>query len=184
MTSHSPASTALDPRDQRIAELEARVAELQQKLADLQAQLAEVERAGKRQATPFARKKHKEHRKRPGRKAGQGQFAWRVRPIPEQVTATKEAPLRGCPECGGRLRARYLARQAPAHAEVPMGRSAGRVPATAGMAARPVLSRTGGRVASRVGYRPRSRRRIPGANVSARRRTTHLPSGSPRPTRR
>jgi len=106
MTSHSPASTALDPRDQRIAELEARVAELQQKLADLQAQLAEVERAGKRQATPFARKKHKEHRKRPGRKAGQGQFAWRVRPIPEQVTATKEAPLRGCPECGGRLRAR------------------------------------------------------------------------------
>jgi hypothetical protein len=95
-----------DPRGQRIAELEARVAELLQKLAELQAQLAELERAGKRPAAPFARKTHPEHRKRPGRKAGQGKFAWRVPPPPEQVTATKEAPLPACPECGGRLQAR------------------------------------------------------------------------------
>ncbi len=105
MTSRALIPSAPDPRDQRIAELEARVAELLQKLAELQAQVAELERAGKRQVTPFARKKHKEHRKRPGRKAGQGKFAWRVRPTPEQVTATKEAPLPGCPDCGGRLRA-------------------------------------------------------------------------------
>ncbi len=58
------------------------MAELLQKLAELQAQLAELERAGKRPAAPFARKTHPEHRKRPGRKAGQGKFAWRVPPPP------------------------------------------------------------------------------------------------------
>jgi transposase len=106
-------ATALDLRDQRIAELEAqvrqgeaRLAELQQKLADLQARLAELERASKRQATPFARQKHKAQRQRPGRKAGQGKFAWRMPPPLEQVTATTEARLPGCPECGGRLQAR------------------------------------------------------------------------------
>jgi len=51
MTSHSPTLPAPDPRDRRIAELEARVAEQLQKLAEL-------ERAGKRQAARFARKKH------------------------------------------------------------------------------------------------------------------------------
>ncbi len=103
----------VDPRDQRIADLEAqlrqalaRIAELQQQATDLQARLTEAERAGKRQATPFARKEHKAKRKRPGRKAGQGRFEYRARPTPDQVTATKEAPLPGCPDCGSQLRAR------------------------------------------------------------------------------
>jgi len=99
-------SASPDPRDQRIAELEARVAELLQQLAELQVQVAELERAGKRQAVPFARKEHKPHRKRPGRKAGQGKFAWRVPPTSAQVTATKEMRLPACPACGGRLKAR------------------------------------------------------------------------------
>jgi len=114
MTNLNPRTAhALDPRDQRITELEAQVrqrdaqvAELQQKLADLQERLAELERASKRQAAPFARKKHKEHRKRPGRKAGQGKFASRVRPTPEQVTETKAVVLKRCPDCGGRLQDR------------------------------------------------------------------------------
>jgi hypothetical protein len=103
----------VDPRDQRIADLEAqlrqalaRIAELQQQVLDLQARLAEAERAGKRQATPFARREHKAQRKRPGRKAGQGRFEYRARPTPAEVTATKVAPLPSCPDCGGRLRAR------------------------------------------------------------------------------
>jgi DNA repair exonuclease SbcCD ATPase subunit len=105
--------TSLDPRDQRLADLEAqlrqalaRIAELQQQVVDLQARLTEAERAGKRQATPFARAEHKAKRKRPGRKAGQGKFEYRARPTPDQVTATKVAPLPSCPDCSGRLRAR------------------------------------------------------------------------------
>lgn len=103
-------TTQLRERDQRIAELEtqlrqreAQVAQLEQQLVGLQERLAELERAGKRQATPFARTKHVAQRKRPGRKAGQGRFASRARPRPEQVTATKEVPLSGCPNCGGPL---------------------------------------------------------------------------------
>ena len=104
---------ANDPRLQRLAELEGqlrqalgRIAELQQQVVDLQARLAEAERAGKRQAAPFARRKHKAERKRPGRKAGQGRFEYRARPRPEQVTATKEEPLPACLKCGGELQDR------------------------------------------------------------------------------
>jgi transposase len=122
-----------DPRDERIAELEAqlahaqtvigelekqnaqlqeRMAELVEQAAQLQQQVAELERAGKRQATPFApacaghadrRKKRKANPKKPGRKAGQGSFKHRAKPTPEEVDETKEAPLDSCPECGGEL---------------------------------------------------------------------------------
>lgn len=105
--------TARDPRDQRIAALEAelrqalaRIDELQRQATDLQTRLAEAERAGKRQATPFARQKHKAEHKRAGRKAGKGRFAYRTRPTPAQVTATKEETLPACPQCGGELRNR------------------------------------------------------------------------------
>src|SRR3990167_3815890 len=103
----------IDPRDQRIADLEAqlrqalaRADELQRQVVDLQARRGGAGRPGKRQATPFAREKHKTERKRPGRKAGKGRFAYRTKPTPEQVTATKEAPLPACPDCGGELRQR------------------------------------------------------------------------------
>lgn len=99
-----------DPRDVRLAELEgqlrqrdALIEQLQQRLAELEQRLAELERAAKRQATPFARQRRAENPKRPGRKAGQGQFTSRPRPTPEQVTETKEQPLDACPGCGGPL---------------------------------------------------------------------------------
>jgi transposase len=99
---------AADPGDVRLAELEAQlrerdalVAQLQQRLAELEQRLAELERAAQRQATPFARKRRKENPKRPGRKAGQGQFTSRPRPSPAQVAQTKEQPLEACPNCGG-----------------------------------------------------------------------------------
>ena len=50
---------------------------LQKLLERLQAEVEELQRAGKRQAAPFARRKLVEHPKRPGRKVGQGKFARR-----------------------------------------------------------------------------------------------------------
>ena len=104
-------------KDQRIAELELELvrerASLQrlqintlrlQKLVErLQAEKEELQRAGKRQAAPFARRKRVEHPKKSGRKAGQGQFRRREKPVSKQVNATKMAKLHGCPQCGSRL---------------------------------------------------------------------------------
>jgi hypothetical protein len=99
-----------DPRDRRIAELEALLAQrdrqlaaLQQQVRDLQAQVAEAARTAKRQAAPFARRERKPNPQKPGRKKGQGRFARRALPGPEQVQVTKEAPLPACPGCGGDL---------------------------------------------------------------------------------
>lgn len=101
-----------DPKDQRIAELEAQLAQaqaviqkMQKQLERLQAEVDALRRAGKRQATPFARRKWVAMPKKPGRKAGQGKFARREKPTPEQVNETKVAQLHDCPDCGGGLSA-------------------------------------------------------------------------------
>jgi transposase len=105
-------------KDQRIAELELELVRerannqrlqinnmrLQKLLERLQAEVEELQRAGKRQAAPFARRKLVEHPKKPGRKAGQGKFARRGEPAPKQVNETKVAELHGCPQCGSKLR--------------------------------------------------------------------------------
>jgi predicted nucleic acid-binding Zn-ribbon protein len=69
----------------------------------LQAEVEELKRAGKRQATPFARRKLVAKPKRPGRKVGQGKFIRRAMPTIKQIQETKTARLQGCPECGGKL---------------------------------------------------------------------------------
>ena len=111
-------NTQLDSKDQRIAELDQQLSQalavnqkqqkqierLQQTCNQLQARVDELERTGKRQATPFARRHWVEHAKRPGRKAGQGKFAYRDLPAIQKINETKVAKLQGCPECGGRLR--------------------------------------------------------------------------------
>ena len=86
-------ATQTDPRDQRIADLEAQlrerdavIANLQGQIRQLQEQLAGAKRVGKRQATPFAREKRVTRPKRPGRKKGKGRFASRRRPAAEEVT--------------------------------------------------------------------------------------------------
>lgn len=103
-------TTQADPHDQRIAELEARlhardavIAELQEQVRQLQEHLDGAKRAGKRQATPFAREKRVAEPKRPGRKKGKGRFASRPRPTPEDVTETKLESLTRCPECSGEV---------------------------------------------------------------------------------
>lgn len=102
--------TLPDPKDQRIAELETQLVQvlrlnqkLQKQLERLQAEVDELRRGGKRQATPFARRKLVEEPKKPGRKAGQGKFVRREKPAAEQVKETKVAALHGCPKCGGQL---------------------------------------------------------------------------------
>jgi len=100
----------MDPRDKRIAELEAQlrardavIAELQEQMRQLQERLDGAKRAGKRQATPFAREKRVAQPKRPGRKKGKGRFASRPQPAPKEVTETKSEPLACCPECNSEV---------------------------------------------------------------------------------
>ena len=77
---------------------------LQQMNQELRERVEELERAGKRQATPFARRHWVENPRRPGRKRGQGKFVHRELPQVYQIHETKEAKLEGCPQCGGQLR--------------------------------------------------------------------------------
>lgn len=118
MSHKRPKNPQPSTKDQRIVELELELVRerannqrlqrdnlrLQKLVERLQTDVEELKRAGKRQATPFARRKLVEHPKRPGRKAGQGRFSRRERPTRRQVDQTKKAKLHGCPECGGRLR--------------------------------------------------------------------------------
>jgi transposase len=112
MTDRVPAVGNIPPdvKDRRIAELESQLAQaqatiqaLREQVQRLVAELEAVKRAGKRQATPFARHKRATQPKRPGRKAGQGRFAYRSRPEPEQIAETQDAALPACPECGSSL---------------------------------------------------------------------------------
>ena len=87
----------------QLGERDARIEVLQQRVCQVEEQLVEAQRVGKRQATPFARKKRVAHPKRPGRRAGQGKFSRRPKPALGEVNRTLEAPLPCCPECGGGL---------------------------------------------------------------------------------
>jgi len=106
-------TTQPDWKDQRIAELEEQLSQalatiqklqkLEQEVERLRARVEELERVGKRQATPFARRQWVERPRRPGRKAGKGKFAHRELPKVHQIRETKVAKLHGCPDCGGKL---------------------------------------------------------------------------------
>jgi hypothetical protein len=96
--------SAEDPRDARLAALDAHIARLE-------AQLAAVQQAGKRQATPDARRERKANPHKPGRKKGQGHFAPRDRPRPDQITETKTALLPACPHCAGPIQERATQEQ-------------------------------------------------------------------------
>jgi len=68
-----------------------------------QAELEELRRAGKRQASPYRRRKRKKDPKRPGRKKGQGRFDFRKPPKPDEITDEEESdPPTLCPCCGSR----------------------------------------------------------------------------------
>jgi len=84
----------------RITELERQLAEAQAMIRELKGQIEALQRAGKRQATPFARRERVENPKKPGRKQGKGVFKSREKPTVEEVNTTKKAKLSGCPSCG------------------------------------------------------------------------------------
>jgi len=83
----------------RIAELEHQLAEAHAVILKLTAQIEELQRAGKRQAVPFARRERVENPKKPGRKRHKGVFKKREKPTVEEVDVTKRAELSGCSQC-------------------------------------------------------------------------------------
>jgi transposase len=74
--------------------------ELQVQIRDLVRKLNEALRATKRQATPFARGKRKQHRRKPGRKPGHPGAS---QSTPDHVDEEIFEPLKSCPCCGGRV---------------------------------------------------------------------------------
>lgn len=66
----------------------------------LKAELEAAQRAAKRQAAPFARRRRKKHPKRPGRPKG---HAAAHRPVPDHVDEEVAVPLTCCPCCGGQV---------------------------------------------------------------------------------
>lgn len=90
---------------QQVARLEQQVADQGEKLAAALAEIERLRRSGKRQATPFSKGTRKEHRKKPGRKPGQGNFTRRQAPPPESYTREVPVPVTAtaCPDCGGAL---------------------------------------------------------------------------------
>jgi len=86
--------------------LRQRVAELAATIAALRAENERLKRRQHRQAAPFSKETPVVNPKRPGRKPGQGRFAYRPAPPPEAVTEPPIAvpvmePV--CPHCGGAL---------------------------------------------------------------------------------
>lgn len=88
----SPAACAgCRRRDQRIAELEAEVERLR-------GSANEAERAGKRQAHPFAREKTNAQPKKPGRRTGH-KADLRPVPTPDQIDRVVDVRIDKCPVC-------------------------------------------------------------------------------------
>src|SRR5207248_6743818 len=91
---------------QRIEALERQNAELQRQNTELRAELDGLKRQQHRQAAPFSTDTRVAQPKRPGRKPGQGRFAYRTAPM---VKAPSQPPIpvpvseAACPQCGGAL---------------------------------------------------------------------------------
>jgi len=83
----------------RIAELEHQLAEARATILKLTEQVEELQRAGKRQAVPFARRERVENPKKSGRKRHKGVFKNREKPAEKEVSTTKKAELSDCPGC-------------------------------------------------------------------------------------
>jgi hypothetical protein len=82
----------------RCVRLQRRCDYLQGQVDELKAKLEEEQRAARRQAAPFARRKRKQHPKKPGRKPGHEAAN---RSAPDEVDADVFVPLDTCPLCGG-----------------------------------------------------------------------------------
>ena len=82
--------------------LQRRVAELEAQVERLTRLLEQQQRAGKRQAAPFAKGPPTPNPKKPGRKPGKDYGTKAHRPPPERIDEVHEAPLPAAyPDCGG-----------------------------------------------------------------------------------
>lgn len=96
----------LDPAQQSYEQLLELVRQLTAENARLRAEMEELQRKHARSAAPFSKNKPKKNPKRPGRKAGQGNFSHRPAPSEASYTSPLEdVPVQesACPDCGGEL---------------------------------------------------------------------------------
>lgn len=92
--------------------LQRRVVELQAQLEHSTRLLQQQQRAGKRQAAPFAKGPPNPAPKKPGRKPGADYGTKAHRPPPEHIDETLEAPLPNtCPDCGGTIDETHIDQQ-------------------------------------------------------------------------
>jgi transposase len=92
--------------------LRRRVADLERQVKRLTRLLEEQQRAGKRQAAPFAKRPPMPDPKTPGRKPGPDYGTKAHRPPPEQIDEVHEAPLpETCPRCGGPVEETHIDQQ-------------------------------------------------------------------------
>jgi transposase len=86
----------------RCQQLQRRVTALEARVVKLQQQLDDCQRAGKRQAAPFAKGPPQPEPKKPGRKPGKDYGTKAHRQPPKHIDEFHEAPLPDCcPNCGG-----------------------------------------------------------------------------------
>ncbi len=99
--SESPGRKSYEDLEREILDLKRQLAEAHEMIRQLREQIEELQRAGKRQAVPFARRdaQRVKKRRRHGRKAGVGSFRNREKPKAEEISQVKKAELNGCPAC-------------------------------------------------------------------------------------
>src|SRR5271154_763088 len=92
--------------------LQRRIAELEAQVERLTRLLEQQQRAGKRQAAPFAKQPPKPDPKKPGRKPGDDYGTKAHRAVPEKIDEVHEAPLPDCcPDYGGPIDQTHVAHQ-------------------------------------------------------------------------
>lgn len=97
----APRKNSYEDLERENIDLKRQLAEAHELIRQLREQIEGLQRAGKRQAVPFARRdaQRVKKRRRHGRKAGVGSFKNREKPKAEEISQVKKAELSGCPVC-------------------------------------------------------------------------------------
>lgn len=102
----------LDEAEELVRRLEERITGHEDTEKRLLARIDELERAGKRQASPFSKGDPKPKPKTPGRKPGEAYGTRRFRARPDRVDEEIDVPLpESCPECDGEVQEVRVAEQ-------------------------------------------------------------------------
>lgn len=101
----TPSRKRYEDVEREVVGLTRQLAEAHEMIRQLREQIEELQRTGKRQAVPFARREAQrvKKRRRRGRKAGVGSFKNREKPKAEEISQVKKAELSGCPNCQCKL---------------------------------------------------------------------------------